>query len=42
VLDLSDLTVEERRVEYDTSAVIDAVEDAGLPREIGFRLTQGR
>ncbi|WP_336336272.1 metallophosphoesterase family protein [Haloarcula brevis] len=42
VLDLDELTVEERRVEYDTSAVIDAVEDAGLPREIGFRLTQGR
>ena len=42
VLDLADLTVDERRVEYDTGAVIDAVEDAGLPREIGSRLTQGR
>jgi len=42
VLDLADLTVEEHRVAYDTSAVIDAVEDADLPRQIGFRLTQGR
>ncbi|MBV0925674.1 YfcE family phosphodiesterase [Halomicroarcula limicola] len=42
VLDLDELTVEDRRVEYDTDAVIAAVEDAGLPRQIGFRLTQGR
>ena len=42
VLDLDEQTVEERRVEYDTDAVIRAVEDAGLPRQIGFRLTQGR
>lgn len=42
VLDLDAMTVEDRRVRYDTSEVIDAVEDAGLPREIGFRLTQGR
>ncbi|WP_276273361.1 metallophosphoesterase family protein [Haloarcula litorea] len=42
VLDLDELAVEERRVEYDTSAVISAVEEAGLPRQIGFRLTQGR
>lgn len=42
VVDLDERTVEERRVSYDTTAVIDAVEEAGLPREIGFRLTQGR
>lgn len=42
VLDLAAMTVEERRVEYDTSAVIQAVEEAGLPRQIGFRLAQGR
>ncbi|MBX0295975.1 metallophosphoesterase family protein [Haloarcula nitratireducens] len=42
VLDLDELTVEDRRVEYDTDEVIEAVEDAGLPRQIGFRLTQGR
>jgi len=42
VVDLDDLTVEERRVAYDTDAVIRAVEDAGLPRQIGFRLSQGR
>ena len=42
VLDLEAMTVEDRRVEYDTSAVIDAVADAGLPKEIGSRLPQGR
>jgi len=42
VVDLDEMAVEERRVGYDTTAVIDAVEAAGLPREIGFRLTQGR
>ncbi|MBX0322572.1 metallophosphatase family protein [Halomicroarcula sp. F13] len=42
ILDLDTMTVEDRRVEYDTTEVIHAVEDAGLPREIGFRLTQGR
>jgi len=42
VLDLDDMRVNERRVEYSTDDVIQAVEDAGLPREIGFRLTQGR
>jgi putative phosphoesterase len=42
VLDLDDMAVEERRVEYSTSDVIQAVDDADLPREIGFRLTQGR
>lgn len=42
VLDLAERAVEEHRVDYDTDAVIEAVEDAGLPRQIGFRLTQGR
>ena len=42
VVDLDERTVDEHRVTYDTTAVIDAVEEAGLPREIGFRLTQGR
>ncbi|MBX0286705.1 metallophosphoesterase family protein [Haloarcula salinisoli] len=42
VVDLDERTVHEHRVAYDTTVVIDAVEEAGLPREIGFRLTQGR
>ncbi|MDS0282527.1 metallophosphoesterase family protein [Haloarcula onubensis] len=42
VVDLDERSVAEHRVGYDTTAVIDAVEAAGLPREIGFRLTQGR
>jgi putative phosphoesterase len=42
VLDLDDLSVEERRVEYDVSAVQEAVEDAGLPSRIGSRLSTGR
>ena len=42
IVDLDERTVEERRVAYDTGEVIDAVAEAGLPREIGFRLTQGR
>ncbi|WP_135303531.1 metallophosphoesterase family protein [Haloarcula amylovorans] len=42
VLDLDEMSVEDRRVDYDTDEVIHAVEDAGLPRQIGFRLTQGR
>lgn len=42
IADLDERTVDEHRVDYDTGEVIDAVEGAGLPREIGFRLTQGR
>ncbi|WP_225332675.1 metallophosphoesterase family protein [Halomicrobium urmianum] len=42
VLDLNEMTVEERRVDYDVDAVIAAVEEAGLPRQIGFRLLEGR
>jgi len=42
VVDLDEWTVDERRVEYDTDAVIHEVVDARLPQQIGFRLTQGR
>ena len=42
VVDLDEWTVDERRVEYDTDAVIHEVVDAKLPQQIGFRLTQGR
>jgi putative phosphoesterase len=42
VVDLAAMTVTEHRVDYDTDAVIEAIDAAGLPREIGFRLTQGR
>ncbi|MFW6018295.1 MAG: metallophosphoesterase family protein [Halapricum sp.] len=42
VVDLDDWTVDEHRIEYDTDAVIHEVVDAGLPQQIGFRLTQGR
>jgi putative phosphoesterase len=36
------VTVEERRVDYDVDAVIEAVEDAGLPTRIGTRLLEGQ
>jgi putative phosphoesterase len=42
ILDLDDLTVTERRVEYDVDAVADAVTGAGLPERIGSRLREGR
>lgn len=42
VIDLDERTVDEHRINYDTAAVIDAVEAAGLPAKIGSRLTQGR
>ncbi|MEF8915942.1 metallophosphoesterase family protein [Natronomonas sp.] len=42
VVDLDDLTVEERRVEYDIEAVIEAIVDAGLPKDTGKRLRKGR
>jgi putative phosphoesterase len=42
LVDLAEWTVDERRVEYDTDAVIHEVVDAKLPQQIGFRLTQGR
>ncbi|MCL7418624.1 MAG: metallophosphatase family protein [Halalkalicoccus sp.] len=42
VVDLDGREVEERRVEYDIDSVIEAVETAGLPAEIGSRLREGR
>ena len=42
VLDLADPSVEEHRVAYDVDAVMDAVEEAGLPSRIGKRLYGGR
>jgi putative phosphoesterase len=42
VVDLDSLTVEERRVEYDVDAVVDAIEANGLPPGIGRRLYDGR
>jgi diadenosine tetraphosphatase ApaH/serine/threonine PP2A family protein phosphatase len=42
LVDLDDLTVEERRVAYDIDAVVEAVADAGLPERIGQRLYDGR
>jgi len=42
IVDLDEWTVEQRRVEYDTDAVIHEVVESGLPQQIGFRLTQGR
>ncbi|MEF8883251.1 MAG: metallophosphoesterase family protein [Halapricum sp.] len=42
IVDLDARTVDEHRVEYDTDSVIHDVVDAGLPQQIGFRLTQGR
>jgi putative phosphoesterase len=42
ILDLDDLAVEERRVDYDIEAVVEAVEEAGLPERIGTRLYDGR
>jgi putative phosphoesterase len=42
VLDLESLTVDERRVEYDVDRILTAVEEAGLPEEIGRRLRRGR
>jgi putative phosphoesterase len=42
VLDLDSLSVQERRVEYDVDAVVEAVREAGLPERIGTRLYDGR
>ena len=42
VVDLAGPTVEERRVDYDVSAVVTAIEEAGLPEETGSRLRKGR
>jgi putative phosphoesterase len=42
LVDLDDLAVAERRVEYDIDAVAEAVREAGLPDRIGERLYDGR
>ncbi|WP_253737639.1 metallophosphoesterase family protein [Halohasta salina] len=46
VLDLDEnegtATVETHRVSYDVDRVVEAVDEAGLPREIGTRLRSGR
>jgi putative phosphoesterase len=42
VLDLDTLSVTEHRVEYDIERVRDAVQNVGLPEQIGDRLLQGR
>jgi putative phosphoesterase len=42
VLDLDALTVEEHRVEYDVDRVVEAIQEAGLPRDTGERLRFGR
>lgn len=41
VLDVADLNVELRRVEYDVDRVIQRVEEVGLPRRNGTRLLDG-
>ena len=42
VLDLDTLSVTEHRVKYDIERVRDAVQNVGLPEQIGDRLLQGR
>lgn len=42
LLDLDEMTVEERRVDYDIEAVVEAVREAGLPDRIGRRLYDGQ
>lgn len=42
VLDTDAMEVTEHRVSYNTTQVIDAVESAGLPLTIGFRLVKGK
>ena len=41
LLDLDDLSVDERRVAYDVERVVDAVAVAGLPKRTGARLREG-
>ncbi|MFB6120921.1 MAG: metallophosphoesterase [Halobacteriaceae archaeon] len=41
LVDLTDLSVEARRVEYDVETVVAAVRDAGLPERTGTRLREG-
>lgn len=42
VVDVDSLTVRERRISYDINRVQQAVDDAGLPAQIGDRLHNGR
>lgn len=42
ILDLDTMDVDLRRVEYEVGNVMDAVDDAGLPRQIGTRLCRGQ
>lgn len=42
IVDLDAMTVEERRVDYDVEAVVDAVREADLPDRIGTRLRDGK
>ena len=42
VVDLAEMRVDERRVEYDVDEVVAAVKAAGLPERIGARLYEGR
>lgn len=42
VVDLDSLSVEEHRTAYDIERAIDAIEEAGLPRDTGTRLRKGR
>jgi len=42
VVDLETLEVTEARVEYDVDEVVEAVAEAGLPRDTGQRLRKGR
>ena len=41
VVDLGTESVEERRVEYDVDAVVEAIEEVGLPARTGERLSRG-
>lgn len=42
LVDLDDVSVEERRVEYDVPEVVYAIDEAGLPESTGQRLLKGR
>lgn len=42
LVDLDDMWVEERRVEYDIPEVVYAIDEAGLPESTGQRLLKGR
>jgi hypothetical protein len=41
-VDLDTKTVEERRVEYDVDAVVEAIDESGLPARTGERLYLGK